>query len=72
MIPDALLRQIHLESGKLVQLLQDYVVATGTLYAVFLPDPNLPERIRAFVRFLADRFAPCRIGTRSRTPGSRR
>lgn len=48
----------HLDSGKLVQLLKDYVVPTGTLYAVFLPDPNLPERIRMFVRFLVDRFAP--------------
>jgi DNA-binding transcriptional LysR family regulator len=48
----------HLESGKLVQLLKEYIVPTGTLYAVFMPDPNLPERIRAFVRFLGDRFAP--------------
>lgn len=48
----------HLATGRLVQLLGDYKLPESTLYAVFLPDRRLPERIRNFVQFLADRFAP--------------
>lgn len=48
----------HIVAGRLVELLSDYVLPDSTLYAVFLPDRRLPERIRSFVQFLADRFAP--------------
>lgn len=48
----------HLASGRLLQLLPEYTAPTRTLYAIFLPDRNLPERIRAFVRFLSQRFGP--------------
>lgn len=48
----------HLNSGRLLQLLPEYIAPTRTLYAIFLPDRNLPERIRAFVRFLSGRFGP--------------
>lgn len=47
----------YLASGQLVELLSDYALPESTLYAVFLPDRRLPERIRTFVQFLADRFA---------------
>ena len=46
-----------LRSGRLVRLLPDYQLTESTLYAVFLPDRRLPERIRSFVQFLADRYA---------------
>ena len=46
-----------LRSGHLVRLLPDYQLTESTLYAVFLPDRRLPERIRSFVQFLADRYA---------------
>ena len=47
----------YLASGQLVELLVDYTLPESTLYAVFLPDRRLPERIRTFVQFLAERFA---------------
>lgn len=47
----------HILSGRLVELLKDYVLPESTLYAVFLPDRRLPERIRSFVQFLAERYA---------------
>ena len=40
-----------------MELLPDYFLPESTLYAVFLPDRRLPERIRTFVQFLADRFS---------------
>lgn len=40
-----------------VALLDGYALPESTLYAVFLPDRRLPERIRTFVQFLADRFS---------------
>ena len=46
-----------LRSGSLVRLLPDYRLTESTLYAVFLPDRRLPERIRSFVQFLAERYA---------------
>lgn len=46
-----------MRSGSLVQLLPDYKLTESTLYAVFLPDRRLPERIRSFVQFLAERYA---------------
>ncbi len=46
-----------LRSGSLVQILPDYRLTESTLYAVFLPDRRLPERIRSFVQFLAERYA---------------
>ena len=47
----------YLAAGELVELLDDHELPERTLYAVFLPDRRLPERIRALVQFLADRFA---------------
>lgn len=48
----------HVASGALVELLADFALPESTLYAVFLPDRRLPERIRTFVQFLAERFSP--------------
>lgn len=47
----------HIVAGRLVELLTDYALPDSTLYAVFLPDRRLPERIRSFVQFLSERFA---------------
>lgn len=47
----------HIVAGRLVQLFPDHALSESTLYAVFLPDRRLPERIRNFVQFLAERFA---------------
>lgn len=47
----------YVATGQLAELLGDYELPERTLYAVFLPDRRLPERIRALVQFLADRFA---------------
>ena len=46
-----------MRNGSLVRLLPDYRLTESTLYAVFLPDRRLPERIRSFVQFLAERYA---------------
>jgi DNA-binding transcriptional LysR family regulator len=48
----------YIASGRLVEVLPAYRPPQRTLYAVFLPDRNLPKRIRAFVRFLSERFGP--------------
>jgi len=45
-------------SGALVERLTDYALPESTLYAVFLPDRRLPERLLTFVQFLAERIAP--------------
>jgi len=47
----------HIVAGRLVQLFPEYTLPQSTLYAVFLPDRRLPERLRNFVQFLAERFA---------------
>lgn len=47
----------QLRAGRLVRILPGHVLPESTLYAVFLPDRRLPERIRTFVQFLADRFS---------------
>jgi len=47
----------HIVAGRLVQLFPEYTMPQSTLYAVFLPDRRLPERLRNFVQFLAERFA---------------
>jgi LysR family transcriptional regulator for bpeEF and oprC len=46
----------YLETGELTQVLPTYRLPERTLYAAFLPDRNLPARIRTFVRFLTERF----------------
>lgn len=58
----------YLASGQLVELLSDYALPESTLYAVFLPDHRLPERIRTFVQFLADRFAADAYWTVGKAP----
>lgn len=47
----------YLNSGQLVELLPEHALPESTLYAVFLPDHRLPERIRTFVQFLVERFS---------------
>jgi DNA-binding transcriptional LysR family regulator len=48
----------HLAAGRLVRVLPQHRPPERTLYAVFLPDRHLPQRIRSFVAFLAERFGP--------------
>jgi DNA-binding transcriptional LysR family regulator len=46
----------HLAAGRLVHVLPRFRLPERTLYAVFLPDRHLPQRIRSFVDFLVERF----------------
>ena len=48
-----------LRAGRLVALTLDQPnVELGGIYAVFLPDRHPPARVRAFIDFIAGRFAP--------------
>lgn len=48
----------HLESGELVQILQDYPLATDcALWAVYPSNRLLAPKVRAFIDFLAKRFS---------------
>lgn len=48
-----------LRAGRLVVLTLDQPnVELGGIYAVFLPDRHPPAKVRAFIDFIADRFAP--------------
>jgi DNA-binding transcriptional LysR family regulator len=46
----------HLAAGRLVRVLPEYRLPERTLYAVFVPDRHLPQRIRTLVSFLGERF----------------
>lgn len=48
----------YLESGRLRAVLPDYTLPTADLYAVYPARRNQPARVRAFIDFLLDRFAP--------------
>ncbi len=48
-----------LRAGRLVTLTLDQPnVELNGIYAVFLPDRHPPAKVRAFIDFIADRFAP--------------
>jgi len=48
-----------IREGRLVALALDQpTVELGGIYAVFLPDRHPPARVRAFIDFIASRFAP--------------
>ena len=48
-----------IREGRLVALpLDQPTVELGGIYAVFLPDRHPPARVRAFIDFIASRFAP--------------
>jgi DNA-binding transcriptional LysR family regulator len=48
-----------IREGRLVALALDQpTVELGGIYAVFLPDRHPPARVRAFIDFIAGRFAP--------------
>ena len=48
-----------LREGRLVHVLPDYeLVNESAIYLVYLPNRTLPSRVRAFVDFVVDRFAP--------------
>jgi DNA-binding transcriptional LysR family regulator len=46
-----------LREGRLVQVLQDYPIAESGIYAVMPQRRLVPPRVRAFVDFLAEKFA---------------
>jgi LysR family transcriptional regulator, regulator for bpeEF and oprC len=46
----------HIRNGQLVRLLADYELPETTVYAVYLPDRNLPQPIQLFVHFLSQYF----------------
>jgi DNA-binding transcriptional LysR family regulator len=47
-----------LQSGALEAALQDYTVPITSLYAVYLPNRHLSPKVRAFIDFFVERFAP--------------
>ena len=48
-----------IRAGRLVALTLDQpTIELGGIYAVFLPDRHPPARVRAFIDFIATRFAP--------------
>lgn len=58
-----------LRAGRLVQVLPDYPIADSGIYAVMPQRRLVPPRVRAFVDFLAERFAdPPWVSRRAREP----
>ncbi|MEK6806238.1 MAG: LysR family transcriptional regulator [Pseudomonadota bacterium] len=48
-----------LQHGRLQRLLPDHeLLSETTLYAIHLPQPYLPPKLRCFIDFLASRYAP--------------
>lgn len=47
-----------LDDGRLTRILGDHEAAGRTLFAVYPPGRHLSPKVRAFVDFLAERFAP--------------
>jgi DNA-binding transcriptional LysR family regulator len=48
----------ELKAGRLQSVLADYVPLERRIYAVHLPNVNLPLKVRAFIDFLQKRFGP--------------
>lgn len=48
----------ELESGRLQAVLQDYMPIERHIYAVHLPNPHLPMKVRSFIDLLKTRFGP--------------
>jgi DNA-binding transcriptional LysR family regulator len=46
-----------LAAGRLVRVLADYAPVPTNVYAVYPSRRHLPAKVRAFVDFLAERFA---------------
>lgn len=60
LLPTHLLRE-DFASGRLVRLLPDWrCVVDAALYAIYLPDRYGQPKLRAFVDFLLEKFAPAR------------
>jgi DNA-binding transcriptional LysR family regulator len=47
-----------LQEGRLTAVLSDYVPSERHIHAVYLPNRHLPAKVRAFIDFLVERFAP--------------
>lgn len=47
-----------LQEGRLQAVLSDYVPPERHIHAVYLPNRQLPAKVRAFIDFLLERFAP--------------
>jgi DNA-binding transcriptional LysR family regulator len=47
-----------LQSGRLQAVLTEYTPAERNLYALYLPNRHLSPKVRAFIDFLVERFAP--------------
>jgi DNA-binding transcriptional LysR family regulator len=48
----------YLADGRLQAVLPEHRPPERSLYAMFLPERRLPQRVSAFVRFLGERFGP--------------
>ena len=47
-----------LHEGRLQAVLSDYVPSERHIFAVYLPNRHLPAKVRAFIDYLLERFAP--------------
>jgi DNA-binding transcriptional LysR family regulator len=62
-----------LQSGRLQAVLTGYTAAERNLYAVYLPNRHLSAKVRVFIDFLLERFAPSPYWDRGwRIQGSRK
>lgn len=57
-----------LQSGELVRFLDDWSIESSTLFAVYPHNRFLSPKVRAFVDFVADRFAPPAVWDRPGVP----
>jgi DNA-binding transcriptional LysR family regulator len=48
----------HLQAGRLQSVLSDYAPPERHIYAVYLPNRHVSPKVRAFIDFLVERFAP--------------
>lgn len=48
----------ELQAGRLQAVLSDYVPSERHIHAVYLPHRHVPAKVRAFIDFLRERFAP--------------
>ena len=49
-------RDLH--EGRLQAVMSDYVPSERHIHAIYLPNRHLPAKVRAFIDFLLERFAP--------------
>lgn len=59
----------ELQSGRLVEVLPGYVPVERFIYAVHMPNRHLPQKVRAFIDFMRERFGEQPYWDRPRQEG---